>query len=254
MTVLRDGVADQDRPEPFLPAGFDRGFRPLRRVQHGQEVPGVDAEHEVSGQQRMPESVLADAVGVPRRRVVHLDAQAGAAERPVERVDARGEDAGQRVCPFFAGHVERRLGREFRKRQLEVDLVLDGFVPREQRPRLQESHLDVQDRVGQRFQQALDARGRVLADLRRGVGRRHQHAPLPAHLVLPGRRAVRVEQVTLVEHGVADGAGLVSGVHGPPASSCSIAASQVGMAFAALYLSSASTVSRGSLIHATFGK
>ena len=37
-----------------------------------------------------------------------------------------------------------------------------------------------------------------------GVGRRHEHAELPAQLVLPGRRPVRVEHVALVEDGVGD--------------------------------------------------
>ena len=102
---------------------------------------------------------------------------------------------------------------------------------------------------------------RALRRRRARLGRRHQHAELPAHLVLPRRRPVRIQHVALVEHGVGDRAGARR--TGPRASRLLAGFLQElldrvvpasASARAALNRVSASSVSRLSISHPLFGK
>lgn len=113
---------------------------------------------------------------------------------------------------------------------------------------VQEPHHDVQRGIGSRVQQQVGTERVVLTESAFGCPGRAQYTELPAGLVLPGRGAVRVEQVTLVEHRVGDGAGMIpSGFHRSSLASHSssvIASSKPSSPRADRKVASASKVSR----------
>ena len=109
-------------------------------------MPGVDADHQVRGQQGVMQREFPRRTrGRPLADVLHVDTQPRAPERTFERVQPDSQNAGkllgaadQRV-PFTdvlallaAGRAERHfggLGQQFSRGQHEVDLPLDGLVP-----------------------------------------------------------------------------------------------------------------------------
>ena len=146
------------------------------------------------------------------------------------------DDAGRRRAS--SSHVgaggkherHRRSARPSGNRGIggEIDLVLDGFVPRHpsRRPRRARRPADhwpsrdcrsIERRCTWRHRTRTCSRGESPGSTTHSVrhddrsdavvldlGGRHQHPELPADLVLPCRRSVRVEHVALVEHRVGD--------------------------------------------------
>ncbi len=290
-------AADEHRPDAdVLAAGRDRP-RPLRRLQQRQEPALGHRQHGVRRHQGVPQRLLPRPDGRggrvldPGAHPQHVRAGEdlrGEVQHRVERLTLAHDPADGRACGV-ADRLLGALGRDPDRDALlargqprhvhrGVDLHLDGLVPAEQplpgdrelRDRgepvalgalhrlaldVQEPHPDVQDGAVPGFEQHLCLVRRRFPAL--GPARRHQHAELPAHLVLRGGRPVRVEQVALEQHCVGDAEGGVEDCHSStPAclSSAAKAASHVGSAPRALNRCSASSVSRCTRIQPLPGK
>ena len=232
--------AGQHREDAVVVARRDEPLRPLRRVEQRHERRPVDLQEQVTGHERATQPLRPVRRRFRGRSGAVLDAH-GEQRDGVRRhrlLDGGRHPQGERFAgphqPAAGDRLDRAAARDRqveRRRLVEGDvedrLLLDRLVPRHE-DRVTgvepfDSHavgvldrpvLDVQEPHGRphRRRLAVDHHrrpaprplGRVPLDR---VGR-HQHAPLPAHLVLRRARAVRVEHVPLVEHGVGDGARL----------------------------------------------
>ena len=152
----------------------------------------------------------------------------GSGQRPALPDDAsRSIRAGDRLDFASARELEsdRPLTVQIRG---ELHLALQAFVPGGPEPaagfqrrdgaepgpagrllddpslQLEEPHLPAQPAGAGRLDQALGLAPGVLAAPALAPCARRQHAELPAHLVLRRRRAVRIEDVTFVEHRIRD--------------------------------------------------
>ena len=230
----------QHREDAVVLARRHESLRPLRRVEQGHERRAVDLEQHVAGDQRAAQPLRPVGRRHPASCGAVLDGQGQQGDgvrrhRPLDRGGhAHGERSrrapagrrgrprprrppaptGRRSCPRRAGRRARARPRPPRPRARRRCPRRPACSTRPAVVVLDRPVLHVQEPDGgpQRGGVAVDDDGRPaprplgLVESH-GVGR-HQHAPLPAHLVLRRARAVRVEHVPLVEHGVRDRAGL----------------------------------------------
>ena len=144
--------------------------------------------------------------------------------------------------------------RHGRAEAATVDRLLDAAVLD-----VQATHAHVQPWRAPGIDDALGAQRPPLGAVELDLALRHEHAELPAQLVLASRGAVRVEDVALVEHGVGDRSGSGEPVpsHSPAPASLSRTSnvsSHVTSARRALNRARSSSTWRLTLTHPLFGK
>ena len=221
----RSARPGEHRPGVLGRATVDERLGPPRRVGRRDPRPGLRGQHGVRGDQRRAQYLLARR---PRRAhavVDHVEAQpvhevgagqvvgrhdhppahgpalapeAAVAPRPT-RAARRGSSAAGRRAPPSASTCRGTPSSNGK--------YCGSSTQRGARLQLQESQPDPQHAARLGLQQHLGAAARGFG----AVGRRGEHAELPAQPVLLRRRPVGVQQVPLEQHGVGHRADLVQG-------------------------------------------